>query len=138
MDIHGAKSDSSVESVLKEIAGFLNADGGTILIGVADSGQVFGIASDLAHVVHKNTDGFELKLRQLMERHLLPNPHGLVTISFETLPEGEVCVVDIAPALGITYYKDIVYLRDGNRSVPLEGRRLVEWMQQRQPTRDVR
>ena len=138
VDIYGAKSNSSAESVLREIAGFLNAGGGTILIGVADSGQVVGIASDLVHVTHKDTDGFQLKLRQLMESYLLPNPHGLVTITFEPLPEGEVCVVDIAPAPGLTYYKDIVYLRDGNRTVPLEGRKLVEWMQRRRTAAEAR
>ncbi len=131
VDIYGGKSDKSAESVMKAIAGFLNGEGGTILIGVADNGQPVGIAPDLEHVNRKNNDGFELKLRALIDANLSPNPRGLFKLTFETLPEGIVCVVEIAPALGVTYIKDAIYFRDGNRTVALEGRKLVEWLQTR-------
>ena len=131
VDINGVKSDKSADSVMKAIAGFLNAEGGTILIGVADNGQTVGIALDLKHVTHKNHDGFELKLRTLMDISLSQILGGLVKVTFETLPEGVVCVVEVSPALGVTYFKDSVYLRDGNRTVTLEGRKLVEWLQTR-------
>lgn len=131
VDRFGTKSSQSEESVLREIAAFLNSDGGTLLIGVADSGQVVGIAPDLAFVVHNNEDGFALKLRQLMETRFSPAPHGSVQIGFEPLPEGVVCRVETAPALGVTYFRDDVYVRDGNRTVALRGRELVEWTQRR-------
>ncbi len=42
------------ESVLKTIAGFLNASGGTLAVGVADDGEILGIQPDLDK---KNMDG---------------------------------------------------------------------------------
>ena len=127
VDSRGAESRASVESVMKEIAAFCNTDGGAILLGVADNGEIVGIESDLPFVTHQNADGLALKIRQCMERDLSPNPGGAVEIAFDTLPEGTVCRVEVAPVLGVTYFKEAVYRRDGNRTVPLTGRELVEW-----------
>jgi hypothetical protein len=38
-----------VEALVKAILGFLNADGGTILVGVADDGTPIGLESDIKH-----------------------------------------------------------------------------------------
>ncbi|MCX6378653.1 MAG: ATP-binding protein [Armatimonadetes bacterium] len=132
VDIDGRASSKSVESVVSEIAAFLNTNGGTLLIGVEDSGVVTGIEKDLPLVNKKNNDGFEQKLRQSVEAALSPNPSG-IKVAFEPLPEGVVCRVEVPPQLGVTYYKgkgdlpDKVYIRDGNRSIALEGRNLVDW-----------
>ena len=127
VDSSGAESKKSVDSVMKEIAAFCNTDGGTILLGVADSGEISGIEPDLPFVTHRNADGLALKIRQCMERDLSPNPGNYVEIQFDTLPEGTVCRVKVSPVLGVTYYREAVYRRDGNRTIPLDGRELVEW-----------
>src|ERR1700733_14410999 len=51
------------KTVAKTVAGFMNAHGGTLLIGVSDGGEVLGIDSDIASLSKKNIDGFELNLR---------------------------------------------------------------------------
>src|SRR4051812_6344162 len=45
------------DAIVKTIAGFLNADGGTLLIGVGDDGRVLGLSPDLPHVKPPNADG---------------------------------------------------------------------------------
>ncbi|WP_395094553.1 Eco57I restriction-modification methylase domain-containing protein [Armatimonas sp.] len=124
----GANTDG--KHIAKAIAAFLNTDGGTVLIGVKDSGVVVGIKPDLAHVNRHNNDGFELKLRQILGA-LDPAPRGNIEVSFAPLPDGTVCVITVSPALGATYLDDKVYLRDGNRTVELSGRELVEWSAKR-------
>lgn len=48
-NIHTNQADEDLlHSSLKTIAGLLNADGGTLLIGVSDAGQIKGIARDLS------------------------------------------------------------------------------------------
>src|SRR5262249_42342741 len=49
--------------VVKTIAGFMNSEGGTLLIGVADNGDVVGLERDIETLSKKLTDGFELALR---------------------------------------------------------------------------
>src|SRR6185369_5279694 len=46
-------------AVLKTIVSFLNAKGGTLLIGVNDKGEVVGLEDDYKTLPKKNKDGFE-------------------------------------------------------------------------------
>jgi type I restriction enzyme R subunit len=58
-DLREGKPNKAVEdAVVKTVAGFLNTDGGTLLIGVDDSGAVLGLAHDYDRVQPKNGDGF--------------------------------------------------------------------------------
>lgn len=116
---------------LKTIAAFLNADGGTLLIGVSDSGEVKGLSRDLQHVQRRNLDGFERKLRDLIRGHFNPVPTGNITIVFEELAEGTVCKVDIRQSEEVIHFDTEVYIRDGNRTLILEGPDLTRWIQQR-------
>jgi len=118
---------------LKTIAAFLNADGGILLIGVSDSCVVKGIARDLQFVRGNNRDGFEQKLRSLINDHFDPSPLGNVSIIFEELSEGTLCKIDVKPVNRdtIIHFDNDVYIRDGNRTIKLEGRALTDWIQQR-------
>ncbi len=128
----GAPSSAGHSSIVKAVAAFRNTNGGTVLLGVSDAGDIKGLAPDFAHCTHKNADGFELKLRQLLNASLSPPPHSSIAVSFETFPEGVLCRVDVPADPGITYLNDTeVYVRDGNQSVPLTGRSLVQWSQGR-------
>ena len=84
--------------VIKSVAGFMNAHGGTLLIGVNDRGEVFGIEKDLKTLGSKqNRDGFELWLTGLLDNTLGPTGTSRVSISCEDFPEGTVCRVDVTP-----------------------------------------
>ena len=70
--------------------------GGTLLIGVADDGEVFGIEKDMKTLGSKqNRDGFELWLTGLLDNMLGPTATSNVTISFEESRRGTVCRVDV-------------------------------------------
>jgi len=119
------------KATLKTIAAFLNAEGGTILIGVSDSGEVKGINRDLQYVRGNNRDGFEQKLRSLINDRFDPSPLGFIDIGFEELAEGTVCRVNVRPANTIIHLDNEVYIRDGNGTRQLEGRVLTDWIQQK-------
>jgi ATP-dependent Lon protease len=84
--------------VAKAIAGFINAHGGTLLIGVTDRGEVFGLQKDLKTLGSKqNRDGFELWLTGLLDNMLGPTATSQVSISYEDFPQGTVCRLDVDP-----------------------------------------
>jgi ATP-dependent Lon protease len=84
--------------VVKSVAGFMNAHGGTLLIGVTDRGEVFGLERDLKTLGSKqNRDGFELWLTGLFDNTLGPTATSQVSISYEEFPEGTVCRIDVRP-----------------------------------------
>ena len=70
--------DKQVQVILKSIAGFQNAEGGLLYIGVTDRGEVRGIEPDYPHLnggddqssYHTNPDGFENKIRNAVNRFL--------------------------------------------------------------------
>ncbi len=119
---------------LKTIVAFLNTDGGILLIGVKDNGEVAGIDQDLQHVQRKNLDGFELKLRDLIRNRFDPAPFNKVRINFEKHDIGTICKINVDPVnLSQVIHLDgkEVYIRDGNMTIKLDGMALTNWIQQR-------
>jgi len=119
-------------SSLRTIAGFLNASGGTLLIGVSDSGEIKNLEKDLRLSPRHNADGFQQKLRSLIRDRLEPDPIGKISIEFEHLREGIICRVTVEPSEDVVCLdgKD-VYVRDGNTTRRLEGPALVNWIRAR-------
>lgn len=107
--------DAVIEQmIVKSVAGFMNAQGGTLLIGVTDAGEVFGIERDLKTLGSKqNRDGFELWLTGLLDNALGPTGTSRVSISFEEFPQGTVCRIDVRPGNKPTF------VRGGNREADL-------------------
>lgn len=81
------------EAVAIEIAGLLNSEGGTLLIGVADDGSVLGIEPDLSTVRRRNLDGFQLALMDALKTYLGLEHLGCLRVRFEQVAEKQVCVV---------------------------------------------
>ncbi len=122
-----------VHSSLKTICAFLNTNGGTLLIGVSDSGEVKGLGGDYKLCNKHDKDGFELKLRAMISSRFKPQPLGSVDVTFEELPEGTVGVVRFTPVAKpeIVLLDDEVFVREGNQSPKLEGQNLTKWVADR-------
>src|SRR3954466_1956294 len=100
--------------VVKSVAGFIIGLRGTLLIGVTDTGDVFGIEKDLKTLGSKqNRDGFGLWLTGLLDNSLGPTGTSRVLISYEDFPEGTVCRVDVSPGRKPTF------VRGGTREADL-------------------
>jgi hypothetical protein len=85
-NLHTSQRDERIEMVIaKAVAGFLNTDGGTLLIGVNDDGDVVGLANDFAVVKSPDRDRFELWLRDFLAGTLGMNAAGLPLIDFEAV-----------------------------------------------------
>ena len=125
------KNKNILHSSLKTIVGFLNTVGGTLLIGVHDSGKIEGIERDLSIMKCGSNDRFELKIRNCLKDCFKPQPIGKVKISFEKFTEGTICRVDIQASKEIVHLDDGVYVREGNTTLLLEGPTLTNWIQQR-------
>lgn len=128
----GNKLPSLIQSVLKTLAAYLNTSGGTLLIGVANNGEIRGLDKDFRLLSrNQNPDGFELTLRDLVRDHFDPVPLGQIDIHFVSTPDGMVCRVQVRPSAEVVHYDGAIFIRDGNRTLKLEGRRLTEWLMKR-------
>lgn len=96
---HTGTRDDRLELVIaKTVAGFLNADGGTLLIGVADDGSVVGVESDYTLMKQPDRDRYELWLRDLLATCLGTPAAGLVDVSFAEVEGCDVCKLDVPPS----------------------------------------
>lgn len=117
---------------LKTICAFLNAEGGALYIGVNDSGAPVGIGPDLELIEDGfKHDAFVNRFREILKNHIDPIPLNKVTVTIEDAMGLEVVVVKVLPQSGVTYLvskdqsgrtTEDVFVRDGNRTVELQGR----------------
>lgn len=88
--------DAAIElSVVKTIAGFLNAHGGVLLIGVTDEGVARGLQDDYLAVGMKGSDGYANFLTNLLGHRIGPAAAANVRIAFELVGGHEVCRLDV-------------------------------------------
>lgn len=93
-----AKDQRMEKEVAITVAGFMNAAGGTLLLGVDDEGGVLGLADDYAVVPGGDRDGLQLWLRTMLAERLGRAVTADVGVSFEVIDGKDVCRVDVAPA----------------------------------------
>lgn len=129
------------EVVLKTIAAFGNAQGGTLLIGVKDDGEILGLEGDYHALGGANRDKFELHLRNVLNGCF---GTAFVTtklrVSFPIVGETEICQIDIQPAAKplVISVKDKngqpqekFYVRSGNSSQELSLNEMQAYLAER-------
>jgi serine/threonine protein kinase len=123
------RSAKVLRASMKTVCAFLNSGGGTLLVGVADTGEPTGLEDDLQDFSDKKTvDGFELRFRTALSGSLNPDPNQLVTLSFPYVNGIQICRVDVnqSPRPAFLIGKDgsaEFYVRKGNASHPLTNLR---------------
>ena len=111
-----AKKDRTMEEViLKTVAAFLNTHGGTLLIGVADNGNILGLQPDYQTLQKKNRDGYELWLtNDLLLKEMGKDLAPYIAISFHIIEQQEICKITAQRA------PEPVYVHIRNKAGQLE------------------
>jgi hypothetical protein len=114
--------------IAKTVASFLNFNGGTLLIGVRNDGEVLGLEQDLS-LLHNSSDEFEITFTNLINLYLGKMNRAYVSLKLEKVNDKEIAVIRIAksPRPVFVRYKDEkgeqkeeFYIRAGNSSQFLE------------------
>lgn len=125
-DVRKEEVNTSLQKVIaKTVAGLMNFEGGTLLIGVADNSSVLGIENDLQTLgKRKDRDGFEQALLNTLHNHLGPEFVQYVRVSFKEHETRTVCLVRIESSPKPVYLTDKqgaeFYVRAGNTTRPLD------------------
>ncbi len=118
--------------IIKTIAAFANSKGGTLLIGVADNGEVLGLEQDYQSLGNGDRDKFEIHLRNLLNNQFgVAFVTGKLDVKFHEIDKKEICQIEITTANDavIVELKDKnaqlsqkFYVRSGNTSqeIPLD------------------
>ncbi len=108
--------------VAKTISAFLNTDGGTLIIGVNNDGNILGLEKDFKTLAKQDIDGLELHFRQIIKKYLGENFEKYIKITFPKVDEKEICVVKILKSGKPVFIKhegnEQFFVRNGNASIP--------------------
>ncbi len=136
-NLRDSKKDRTMEEViLKTVAAFLNTQGGTLLIGVADDSSIVGLELDYQTLKKRDRDGFELWLMgalllEEMGKAIAP----YLRITFHTVDDQDVCKIAIDPAPETVYIdirdklgqpQETLFIRTGNSTSKLEKPSQIE------------
>ena len=99
-DIEQSRTNRLLEGVvLKSLAGFLNSkDGGTLLIGVSDNGDIIGLENDYQTLKKQNQDGFEQSIMTAIAANLGADLCSLVSILFHAIDNKTICRLIVTPS----------------------------------------
>lgn len=131
-NLHTGQVDEKIHlSALKTIAAFLNAKGGTLLIGVGDNGEVLGLDAD----GFPNEDKMGLHLVNLIKDRIgevfLPYVHP----HFEDQDEQRVLAIRCEKGPKAAFVKDgnlqRFFVRGGNATTELTGASVTDYVRQR-------
>jgi len=133
-DVDQNKINKELEKVIiKTIDGFLNFEGGTLLIGIDDNGGLIGIEKDILTLKIKNIDGFQQLLINLISEYLGAEYSQYINITFEKVDDKFVCIVNInkAPQSVFVREKDtkLFYIRSGNTTKLLNSEEAHNYIQ---------
>jgi ATP-dependent Lon protease len=138
-DVKENRSNKELQKdVIKAIAAFLNTDGGTLVIGVTNDREIYGLEKDLALTKDKSLDGFELKLSDLIINYMSTEILLHIKIRFESVNGADVCIVDTSPLQTEPVFIDIgkgpqLFMRPANSSRALDPQETVKYVQKRWP-----
>ncbi|MBS3079861.1 ATP-binding protein [Candidatus Pacearchaeota archaeon] len=128
-NIHTGQHDKNMEhTILKTISAFLNSEGGTLLIGVSDKGEIHGIEKDQ----FPSNDKFNLQFTNLIKEYI--GNENLPYLHFELiLVEGSyIMKVDCMKCKKPVFLRfnkiEEFYVRVGASTVQLQGSKLVDYI----------
>ncbi len=129
-NLHTNNMDRQIEhSVLKTINAYLNSDGGTLLIGVSDKGEITG----LEHDQFLTDDHAYRHLTQLINEHIGAEFLPLIQTNIIKLNGKTLLKVDCKKSDKEAFLKtgkdEHFYVRQGSLSMPLTGSELLRYVE---------
>ena len=121
-----SNKDANVEKAsLKSIIGFLNAHGGTLLVGVSDKGEVTGIEKD----IFNSKDSYLLHFRNAINSKIGAEFYPIIDYDMVNVMGKKILKVDCQPSRKPCFYeKKEFFVRTNPATDKLEGQQLLEYI----------
>ena len=132
MNLHSKKPGKEIELAwLKGVAAFLNTDGGTLLLGVTDAGEITGLEQD----VFENDDKCRLHFKNLVATHIGAEMSKSIRFRLVRVAGKTVGVVHCARSAEPVFLKngnkEAFYIRNGPSSDELPVSKAIKYIKNR-------
>ena len=129
LDIKKQTKETYIEtSALKTVVAFLNTDGGKLLIGISDSGEILGLDTEI-NKLYKNLDKFLLHWKNRLKERIGEEYYPFIEYRVIKVDAKDVLVVECKSSQSPCFLdeKDF-YVRTNPASDKLDGAKLVEYV----------
>lgn len=131
-NLHTNSIDKNIENaLLKTIAAYLNTNGGTLIVGVSDNGEILGLERDS----FINDDKLKLHLNNLIKDNIGTQLMHLINYDLFELDNKKVLKIECFPSDKRVFVKDNnnedFYVRNGPSTIKLNGSALVDYVNNR-------
>src|SRR5262249_5564823 len=124
------------KSLARTLGAFMNSRGGTLLVGVADSGEITGLESDLAATGPRGRDGWGQTAWSGLSDSLSRDVTSSIAFRFADVEGKTVAVFQVPASRHPVYVKDgqfsHFYIRAGCTTQRLDAREAHEYVRRRQ------
>jgi hypothetical protein len=133
MNLKSGKNGKEIEVAwLKTVAAFMNSDGGILLIGVEDDGNIMGIGADN----FENEDKCRLHCKNLLNNHIGPEFSRFIHLKIRHIQEKTIVVIECErvrkPVFLSMGKNEDFYVRSGPSSLKLTMSQMVKYLDERQ------
>ena len=132
----GDKGKEIEDSIVKTVAGFMNKDGGTLIIGVDDDANILGLRKDLSTLSRNDLDGYENWLHTLFETSIgKPQLHYL-SVAFVEIDDEHLARIDVKRPPRAVWAKtsekpEAFFVRTGNSTRELGPQEAIQYISDR-------
>ncbi|MGI8753283.1 MAG: GmrSD restriction endonuclease domain-containing protein [Acidimicrobiales bacterium] len=138
LNLHTNEKDPNVEwAVLKSIAGFANAYGGTLLVGAADDGTIVGVERDFPLVKGGDSDGWELWLTDAVSASMGKVLAADLEVTNQVIDGLTVVRIEVGPSPKPVFAtkdkKPAFMVRINNSTQELTGQEMLDYKHTRWP-----
>lgn len=116
---------------LKTVCAFMNTDGGTLLVGVDDEGEILGIEADN----FPNDDKYLRHFSSIFNQHIGLEFSEFVDFSLKSVKNGQVLVVHCRPSPNPVFLRnnkdESFYIRSGPSSRQLTTSQVLDYLKER-------
>lgn len=118
---------------LKTIAGFLNSDGGTLLVGVTDDSKPVGVMEEINSIHKGSEDKFLLHFKSLVKEHIGEEFYPLLDYHLVAVDGNPILRVDCKESNRPCFIGDDFYVRTNPATDKLAGPTLLKYISTRFP-----
>nr|WP_256577715.1 MULTISPECIES: ATP-binding protein [unclassified Pseudomonas] len=123
------KADYIEDASLKTVVAFLNTDGGSLLIGVSDDGELLGLNDEINRFHKGSKDKFLLYFKNKLKSRVGEQYYPFISTKLVILDGKNVLWIDCKSSVNPCYlYGQDFYVRTNPATDKLEGPKLVEYV----------
>lgn len=128
------KKDYVEHAILKTLCGFMNTDGGVLLVGVDDDGLIVGVDREMKMLYKSSSDEYFKKIRNLVDANLGIENSSFIDWKLHDIDEKLVLRFEVRQSTRPVFVKkNEFYIRTNPATDKLDGEEMITYIRQHFP-----